>query len=121
LPIYTTYLGYLNKHKDASQRLGSCFVYYVMRNRGNDCVAPSEQLSLWYKRTKHWEAYERQYLNEIRTRMSALWFMKKVADESRIGNVLLICYEKDATRCHRRLLAEEIAKRFGVEYRGELP
>jgi len=46
--------------------------------------------------------------------------MEKRAQEAKIGNILLVCYEKDATHCHRRLLAEEIARRFGVEYKGEL-
>jgi len=120
LPIYTTYLGYLNKHRDAPQKLGSCFVYYVMVGRGNDDVAPYiETVQAFKKGELTWEDYKVIYLRTIDTPNGKEW-MEKRAQEAHIGNILLVCFEKDATHCHRRLLAEEIARRFGVEYKGEL-
>ena len=130
MPIYTTYLGYLNKHRDAAQRLGSCFVYYVMRNRGNNEVAPGEWLygflKLWkVTRTKEtldelWKQYEENYLIQIGLSKAAQEWMEKRAGEAKLGNILLVCFEKDIAHCHRRLLAEEIARRFGAEYKGEV-
>jgi len=121
MPIYTTYLGYLNKHRDAAQKLGSCFVYYVMRDRGNNEVAPAKTILKMAKEAKlDWEEYEWHYRNfRLMTDEAAVW-MRKRAEEARIGNILLVCFEKDHTHCHRRLLAEEISRRFGVEYKGEL-
>jgi len=119
MPIYTTYLG--NKPKAQAQKLGSCFVYFIMRAGGNNEVAPSKKLLQDAKAGKiNWDVYSLCYLTEINNFTSRQW-MEKRAEEARVGNVLLVCYEKDATHCHRRLLAEEIAKRFGVEYKGELP
>jgi len=123
MSIYTTYLGFLNKHggaKKVAMKLGSCFVYYVMRNRGNNAVAPMDSLLIKLTREKQWEAYERYYLALTLQQSKAMEWMKKRAQEAKVGNILLVCFEKDAGHCHRRLLAEEIARRFGAEYKGEL-
>jgi len=135
MPIWTTYLGFLNKHGGAdkvAQKIGSCFVYFVMINRGNNEVAPSEELLRDAKKGRIlWEDYEEEYLREIRDEAATSWvskggkmpglqWMEKRAGEAKVGNILLVCFEKDAGHCHRRLLAEEIARRFGAEYKGEL-
>jgi len=122
MPIYTTYLGFLNKHGGADKvavKLGSCFVYYVMRNRGNNVVAPTEQLLVEATKAKRWDSYEFHYLEKLKGKTAEHWMIHR-AQEAKNGNILLVCYEKNAQHCHRRLLAEEIAKRFGVEYKGEL-
>jgi len=117
MPIYTTYVG--NKPKEKAVKLGSCFIYYVMRNRGNNEVAPISITLMTLTVLKEWENYEIVYRQELNRPEARKW-MEKRAQEARTGNILLVCYEKDATHCHRRLLAEEIARRFGVEYKGEL-
>jgi len=33
------------------------------------------------------------------------------------GNVALMCYERDARHCHRRVVARELGRRFGMEPR----
>jgi len=131
MPIYTSYLGFLNKHGGAdkvAQKLGSCFVYYVQRNRGNNAVAPEEMMlkaflklrKLYGDKEEFWKQYEDNYLIQIGLDKEAQKWMKTRAYEARIGNILLVCYEKDAGHCHRRLLAQEIARRFGAKYEGEL-
>lgn len=135
MPIYTTYLGYLNKYGGANKvamKIGSCFIYYVMRKRGNDAVAPSKQLLEDAKAGLiDWKTYSERYLAQItsyakefidawKQENPAIEWMNKRAGEAKIGNILLVCFEKDATHCHRRLLAEEITKRFGAEYKGEV-
>jgi len=117
MPIYTTYVG--NKPKVKAQKLGSCFVYFVMRNRGNNEVAPMSITLMTLTAMKDWENYKIVYLQQLNRPEARKW-MEKRAQEAKIGNILLVCYEKDRTHCHRRLLAEEIAKRFDVEYKGEL-
>jgi len=123
MPIYTTYLGFLNKHGGAHKvgmELGSCLIYYVMVGRGNDDVAPYiETVQAVKKGTISWDDYKIIYLRTIDTPNGREW-MERRAGEAKIGNILLVCYEKDHTHCHRRLLAEEIARRHGVEYKGEL-
>lgn len=135
MPIYTTYLSLINKRTDGPlyllflrkdteeklEKLGSCFVYYIARNRGNNEVAPTETLlhdAMTGRIT--WETYEESYLWRLRNDSAAQKWMEKRAGEAKIGNILLVCFEKDPTHCHRRLLAEEIARRFGAEYKGEV-
>lgn len=95
-----------------------------MHNRGNDEVAPYIETVKAYKAGKlSWKDYETIYLRKIceLDAPNSLEWMQKRADESKAGHhVILVCFEKDAKHCHRRLLAEEIAKRFGTEYKGEL-
>jgi len=84
-------------------------------------VAPSKRLLQDWKVGKiNWDVYSICYHTEVNNFTSRQW-MERRAQEAKIGNILLVCCEKDATHCHRRLLAEEIARRFGVEYKGELP
>jgi len=128
MAIYTTYLGFLNKHKNAAEKVGSCFVFYIMRGRGNDEVAPSEaSLKLFLARRKEegdseklWQEYKDDYLAKIRLSVAAKKWMRQRALDAKIGNILLVCFEKDVHHCHRRLLAEEMQKHYHVEYKGEL-
>jgi uncharacterized protein YeaO (DUF488 family) len=121
MPIYTTYLGYLRKYNMVilSNKYSELKTYYVMRNRGNNEVAPMDPVLIKATKEKDWTLYEGLYQSWLLTPKAKRW-MEKRAQEAKIGNILLVCYEKDATHCHRRLLAEEIAKRFDVEYKGEL-
>jgi len=123
MPIFTTYLGFLNRHGGAdkvAEKIGHCFVYYVARDRGNNAVAPMDSLFIKLTREKEWSAYERYYNALVLKQSEAMKWMEKRAQEAKTGNILLVCFEKDATHCHRRLLAVEIARRFGIEYKGEL-
>jgi len=139
MPIYTTYLAFLRKadynplhiFPDA---LHETIIYYVMRNRGNNEVAPSEILLEWISiqkknygdnwsqigKTKCWQKYVQEYLDQFNRYEPAKQWMKKVANEARRANVVLVCFEKDQHHCHRRLLAQEISQRFDVDYKGEL-
>lgn len=123
MPIYTTYLGFLNKHGGANKvamKIGSCFVYYVMLNRGNNAVAPDEALLFAVKKEGlSWAGYCKEYAEKLQS-SDALKWMEKRTGEAKISNILLVCFEKDAAHCHRRLLAQEIARRFGAKYEGEL-
>jgi len=121
LPIYTTYLGLLTKLGGAERvgmNIGSCFIYYVARDRGNNVVAPVSQALIEATKRKDWTTYEKLYLQQL-DYVANDW-MERRAQEARVGNILLVCFEKDPQHCHRRLLAEEITRRFNVEYRGEL-
>lgn len=126
MPIYTSYVAYLRKFnynplKIFPYSLKSTLIYYVQRNRGNNEVAPSKTLLKQIKSGEiTWEEYERVYRENMPLLMGTPWMEKRAKEAQQGHHVILVCYEKDATHCHRRLLAEEIAKRFGAEYKGEL-
>lgn len=136
MPLYTTYLGFLNKNDGPIGFFGGkpwmievndegdvekAKFLYVMRNRGNDAVAPTERMLHHFKAFDDWEGYEREYLKRLHSQEDAKAWMQSVAEKSKEINVVLVCYEKDASHCHRTLLAQEIARRFPfVEFKGEL-
>jgi len=126
MPIYTIYLAYLKKFnynplKIFPLDLRSTLIYYVMRNRGNNEVAPDELiLAMAKKKDISWESYCRHYEDKLAKEEARTW-MEKRADEAKRGhNVILVCFERSSDQCHRRLLAEAIAAQFGAEYKGEL-
>lgn len=131
MALFTTYLGFLRNYNSPTKKF-----MYVMRNRGNNQVAPSKELlDQWLREKKlfkefgEWETrgiaacwphYKRKYLKLLESEQAKAW-MQKVAKEAQRGDVVLVCYEKDSKHCHRRLLAQEIVRRHPeVEYRGEL-
>ena len=139
MAIYTTYLAHLKQHPDIPQKIGACFVYHValtIAPKENRCVAPSPELLAYYKSTQEslgddkkslellWQRYEYEYLKQIRESPEAREWIQKRSAEAIINNILLVCFEKDSARCHRRLLAEEIARFTGLngkhaEYLGD--
>lgn len=130
--LFTTYLGFLRNYKPNSPKK----FYYVMRNRGNNQVAPTkemvdqmlsdkkrfEEFGQWETRGVWmcWPEYKKKYLKLLESEQAKNW-MRRVAAESLMRDVVLVCFEKDSMHCHRRLLAEEIAKTYPkVNYVGEL-
>lgn len=129
MTLFTSYLGFFNRKHCFYQRDGDVFVntrnrnpkylipLYVMRP---DRLAPTKLLLEDAKSGKiSWEEYRHRYLAWIHTREGVLR-MKEIGELAKNNDVVLICYEKDHNHCHRKLLAESIAKWAGVEYKGEL-
>jgi len=139
MPLFTTYLAFLKKgvgwfddkptYISTDDRFQKGKFLYVMRNRGNNEVAPNEDMLRSFKKlaliqgmTKElWEQYEENYLIQIGLSPAATDWMKRVANQSLKENVVLVCYEKDSEHCHRTLLAREIMRRYPkATYKGEL-
>jgi len=128
MPIYTTYLAYLkrfnyNPQKVFPSKAEPVVFYYVMRNRGHNEVAPPEQLLRSYKQHEiTWKEYEAEYLASLDERVNpwAIGWMQKRAEEAKTMHVILVCFEKNPDKCHRRLLAETIAEQCNAEYKGDL-
>lgn len=97
---------------------------FVMRHRGNDELAPAEEL---FKEFKAREAalkkrglgpaeahnrafeevrYEERFRKQILGSPKAVERLKQIAKEARKRDIYLICYEKQPKRCHRHLLVE---------------
>ena len=71
-------------------------------------LAPTKELLDGYKKKQiSWQEYEKMY-NKILLDRNILNFIKK--DE--LNNSVFLCSEPTPTHCHRRLLAEYIAKHF---------
>jgi uncharacterized protein YeaO (DUF488 family) len=102
---------------------------FVMRHRGNDELAPSEELFQEFKAREaalkkrgldpteaHNRAfadvkYEERFRKQVLGDPKAVERLKAIAKESKTKDVWLICYEKPPKRCHRHLLAEMVQER----------
>lgn len=132
MALYTSYLGFFNR-KDCFFELDAgiyvdtrshnpryMIPFFIMRNRGNNEVAPTAFLLKSLKDAEiNWSEYRHRYLDWIGSKSAVEW-MKRIGETAQKHDVVLICYEKDAEHCHRTLLAEAISKWSGVEYKGEL-
>ena len=66
-------------------------------------LAPSiELLNDYRKRKIDWNEYEERYLKEMEGKNELIKELKKRSDEGEV--ISLLCWEKDARFCHRRLL-----------------
>ena len=135
MALFTTYLAQL-KGVDLSDRgLKNPKVYYVMRNRGNNEVAPSndylphflklrkayEKIGNKQRLRELWKEYEENYVFQLGLDKDAHEWIQRVAEEALFQDVVLVCYEKDYLHCHRHLLAQEIVRLHPeVCYVGEL-
>jgi hypothetical protein len=107
--IHTRSVGQARPGDLATYRLGSLRAFENGR-----AFAPSPGLLAAYKTGRlSWEAYERQYLAEMETlyRRSPDLFLALL----RRPEVTLVCYERSPARCHRRLLADLLARIAGEQ------
>ncbi len=81
----------------------------VTRARQNSILAPSWNLLNDAKAGKiDWREYSRRFHKEIEQCPEALEFLQIIRYIAEKQDVFLVCYEKNAARCHRSLLAKMI-------------
>ena len=74
-------------------------------------LAPSKELLNDYRKKKiPWSEYEKRHLQEMEQHSELIRELKKRSDEGEV--ITLLCWEKDDSFCHRRLLKELIENRL---------
>lgn len=103
----------------------------VMRGRGNDEIAPSNELldefNEWkarfepgqgYETAFHfaWDkcGYEKRFRAQIAANPNPIARLKALAERARTHDIFLICYEAYDKPCHRRLLLQIAEQEFGA-------
>lgn len=105
----------------------------VARKRGNDELAPSEELFHDFtKRKKTLEeellpgsteahnrafldcGYERRFRDQVKGNPDALTKLEKISQKAREEDLYLICYEGPSKACHRRILLRIAEEMFGA-------
>ncbi|MBI4822913.1 MAG: DUF488 domain-containing protein [Nitrospirae bacterium] len=71
-------------------------------------LAPTKELLKKYLKDKDWVNYEKEYLELLQKRE----IKNKVDIELLTGPSVMLCSEKSADKCHRRLAAEYIQKKL---------
>ena len=133
MTIHTTYFGGLSQYGPAAEadvfgvvRYPKDFVERVT-DRNISAVAPPDDLLNAYKTVEEaaeeigepnppaiaWNSvdYERRYL-EYLERDGPQVAIDELADRARERDIWLVCWEKDARWCHRRLLANVVVERL---------
>ena len=106
----------------------------VNRGRGNDELAPGDELFAEVQAAKHArekelgkssdEAHNQAFLDcsfterfraQIESDKAALARLEEIAKRAETEDVWLVCYEGAGKACHRRTLMRIAAERFGVE------
>ena len=106
---------------------------FVARKRGNDELAPSEDLFHDFDRRKqllekefgkgsaqaHNQAfidcdYERRFRERIMGNLEALKKLEGVCTRAQDQDIFLVCYEGLSKACHRRILLRIAEERFGA-------
>ena len=83
-----------------------------MRHRPD--LAPSKELFLWtqaHKLEPDWfHTYEEWFKRDMQERPSLREAIARLELEVRQKDILLVCFCPDPSKCHRRLIAEELRK-----------
>lgn len=71
-----------------------------------ELAPPAKLVGDYYKRGLPWESYEAEYLHYLKQE-GIMMKVQELAQTALEKDVTLLCKEEQATRCHRRILAEE--------------
>ncbi len=81
--------------------------YYHMTD-----LAPTKELLKKYQADEDWQSYEKEFLALLERRKVE----SKIKPELLKGPTVLLCSEKTAEKCHRRLTAEYLQKKLLSDY-----
>jgi uncharacterized protein (DUF488 family) len=71
-------------------------------------LAPTKELLKKYQSDEDWQSYEKEFLTLLEKRNAE----SKIKPELLKGPIVLLCSEKTAEKCHRRLTAEYLQKKI---------
>ena len=74
-----------------------------MKDLGTD----RDLIKKWKSGKVSWAEFSKEYKKSLKGKEDLL---KALAEESKQGDITLLCSDRDAKHCHRTLLAEEIQK-----------
>ena len=96
---------------------GNLKVYYLKEGFGNDAVSPDQKdLAKYYSNAITWKGMKMNYMAKLMRKDADDW-MKKVAEEVLVKDVVIIDDEKDVENSFRKILAELMASMFGSSFR----
>ena len=103
----TSQLAAFTKKDDLSfflRELLGCQYYHL------EFLAPTKEIRDTYRKNKDWSLYESQFMKLLQERQVADRLERDFLAEKRC---CLLCSEATPERCHRRLIAEYMAKLWG--------
>ncbi|MBS3793064.1 DUF488 domain-containing protein [Candidatus Bipolaricaulota bacterium] len=105
--INTGYLAKIKSYPKQEEHI------LVMRNRGNNELAPSGKLlSKWKNEEISWSEYREIFTGEMKSQESQerlTQIAEKVAENK---DIRLICYEGEGEHCHRHILKSLVEEKL---------
>lgn len=84
----------------------------------NEVVPPWSYVNSFKNKEISYELFSQMYLNKLISLSYSFDFI--IYLEHFKTDVCLLCWEKDFTQCHRKILAEFLQKFYKIEYRGDI-
>ena len=101
---------YKNKSRDPNAK------YYIITRTVNSLLSPSRMLLNIYKNGFiSWEKYKELLVKELLENPRAVQKMREIKKEALTKDVYLVCYEKDASQCHRSIVKDLIENTIKIE------
>jgi uncharacterized protein YeaO (DUF488 family) len=85
-------------------------------DRSYNDLSPSKNLLLDYKENKiDFQLFEKLFRKEITRNKHVIEICRIIAKETYEGKeIILLCYEKDESKCHRRLIRKICEREFNL-------
>ncbi len=115
MKIYTSYFGNSKKLQQAGIKVIGIALYPPRWFYGISLKQVSPTKSILFAKDQTQEEYIRRYKTEVLAKQDMSQFLKAVEMASGGQDVALCCYEKPGDFCHRRILAEWIKEKAGIE------
>lgn len=121
MKLWTSYYGNLNNVPNnffivsASGWIPDEILAHVdIQDKG---LAPSKSIFFDYKEDRDWEKYVKRFKEERLVKIDWLekleqWEEKANVIGKNLDNIVILCYEKPDTFCHRHILAESFEEEF---------
>ena len=77
-------------------------------------LSPKKEVLLAYKESEDWDVFVEKFNEQLYTDDETMQYIELLMEGLDHNDVCLVCCEKDASRCHRSLIAEYI-KTLGYE------
>lgn len=120
--LYSTYISNIkNLSEEQQSKVLNIARYFKSDKFKKDIrLSPSDGLLKAYKNgVIDWDNFEIEFKEQMTSGLT-LVAMRELYKRLKAGeDIILVCYEKDYTYCHRRLIGEFLMQ-YGIEYQ-ELP
>lgn len=103
--IYTSYFANLRNIKEDIVQVAICAICpYWYEGLTYLKLAPTPEMLFAYKRSNNEEIYTDTYTTNILGKLDAKEIEKELMEKSGGKDVVLLCYEKPSSFCHRNLV-----------------
>lgn len=122
------YINYLANIKNTPERVKKYLIVRIPPKHFNffqnsdikhmPQLSPSQNLLYSYKNKNiSFNQFKEKFVNEIENRQDMKQAIEKLVKDLKHGeNICLICYEEDSNECHRKIIADYIKSKYGIDY-----